>query len=116
MDWTVFKDLVIKEFAVHAIGVLYLAIRVIDRFTKTPSGDICVYKVKTKNYHVRIVKDTSWDSPLILARKKGLLKEWVCIDKSSIPEFISKDIFSDTCSDKDRKRLVSKMMELKAFW
>lgn len=116
MDLTALKDLVVRELAVHAMGVLYLAIKVIDKFSKTSTPDIWVYKAKTKNYHVRIVKDTSWDSPLILFRKRGLLKEWTCIEKSSIPEFLSKGIFSDTCSDKERKRLISKMMELKAFW
>jgi hypothetical protein len=116
IDWTAFKDLVVRELAVHAMGVLYLTVKIIDRFSKAPIKDIWVYKTKTKNYHVRIIKDMSWDSPLILARKKGLLKEWVCIEKSSIPEFLAKDIFSETCSDKKRQRLVSKLMELKAFW
>jgi hypothetical protein len=116
MNWLTLKDLVVKEFAVKAMAALCVLIRVIEKVSKEKIEDIRFYKFKTKNYHVRIMMDTTWQDPFILFRKKGFLKEWVCMDRSDVPEFLARDIFSDSCDEKKRKRLVSKMMELKAFW
>jgi hypothetical protein len=116
MKWPEFKELVIKELAIKAIAVLYSFIRVIDRVQKEETKDIRFFSVKTKNYHVRLLVDNSWDSPCILVRKKGLLKDWKLIDKKSIPECLVQDIFEPTCPAEKRRRLVNKMMELKAFW
>lgn len=112
---TALKDLVVKELAMKAIGALYLFIKVIDKFNKDKTADVVLYKVKTKNYHVRVLKDSNWDDPLIVFRRRGFLKDWTCIDKKNVPEF-AKEIFKDSCSAAQRKRLISKMMELKAFW
>jgi len=110
------KDLLIKEASIRAMGALCFFLRIIDRFNNDPVADIRFYKFKTKNYLVRIFKDTNWNDPLVLFRKRGFMKEWSALDKNKIPEFISKEIFEDSCDAKKRARLVSKMMELKAFW
>ncbi len=116
MKWPQIKELLIKELAIKAIGALYSVIKVLDRVQKEETKDIRLFKVKTKNYHVRLLVDHSFDSPCILARRKGFLKDWVCIGRQSMPDCLVEDIFEPTCSDEKRKRLVSKMLELKAFW
>ena len=115
INLTELKEIVLQELSMKAIGALYTLIKVIDRFSKDKTTDIALYKAKTKNYHVRILKDTNWDDPLIVFRKRGFLKNWKCIDRKNVPEF-AREIFKESCSEKQRQRLISKMMELKAFW
>lgn len=116
MTFAEVKELLMKEGAIVVLGVLYYVIKIIDKFDKTETTDIRMFKVKTKNYHVRLISDNSWEGPAILARKKGFLKNWAYIDKKAVPECLVQDIFETTCSSEKRKRLVNKMMELKAFW
>lgn len=116
MNWPEIKDLLIKEGAIMALGVLYALIKILDKFERAETTDIRLFKVKTKNYHVRLIVDNSFDSPAVLARKKGFLKEWSLIEKKDIPACLVQDIFETSCSKEKRKKLVGKMMELKAFW
>lgn len=116
MNWTEFKELLIKEVAVTVLGALYRVIKIIDRFGKTETTDIRMFKVKTKNHHVRLIVDNSYDSPCVIARKRGFFKNWSLIEKKAIPECLVQDIFETSCSKEKRKKLVSKMMDLKAFW
>lgn len=116
MNWTEIKELLIKDGAVIVLGVLYHVIKFIDKLDKSTTTDIRFFKVKTKRYHVRLLMDGTYDSPCILARKRGFLKDWSLIEKKDIPECLVQDIFEPTCSNEKRKRLVNKMMELKAFW
>ncbi len=116
MKWPRFKELVIKEFAIKAIGVLYSTIKLLDKIQKQETKDIKLFKVKTKNHHVRLLVDHSFDSPCIIARRKGFLKDWILIDRKSMPECLVQDIFEPTCGHEKRKYLVQRMLELKAFW
>lgn len=116
MNWPEIKELLIKDGAVIALGLLYHFIKLIDRFDKGNATDIKFFKVKTKKYHVRLLKDGAQDSPCVLARRRGLLKDWDLIEKKDIPACLVQDIFEDTCSPERRKRLVSRMLDLKAFW
>jgi hypothetical protein len=116
MNWKEAKEILIKEGAIHVMDMLYVFIRVLDRIEKTETKDIQMFKVKTKNHHVRLIVDYSWDGPGILVRKKGFMKDWSFIEKKAVPACLVQDIFEPTCSKEKRKRLVGKMMELKAFW
>lgn len=116
MKWKEIKEIVLKEGAIHVMDVLYVLIRILDRFEKTETSDIRMFKVKTKNHHVRLIVDRSWEGPGILVRKRGFLKDWSFIEKKAVPACLVQDIFEPTCSNEKRKRLVKKMMELKAFW
>lgn len=110
------KELVVKDLAIVAMSALAFAIRVIDKVSKRETQDIRFYKVKTKNYHVRLLVDQSIADPLILIRPRGFLKDWTCMDRRDIPKCIPQDIFEDSCTQEKRKSLVNKIVELKAFW
>lgn len=116
MNWLSLKELVIRDFAVTAMGVLYAVIKVIDKVTKEKTEDVRFYKLKTKNHHVRLIVDNSFDDPCILVKPKGFFKEWTLMEKKDVPSCLVEDIFNDSCSKEKRKRLINKMMGLKAFW
>lgn len=116
MNWLVLKELVVKDFAVTAMGVLYTVIKIIDKITKEKTEEIGFYKVKTKRHHVRLLIDNTFDDPCILVKPRGFFKEWSIMDKKDVPKCLVEDIFEESCSKEKRKRLVNKMMGLKAFW
>lgn len=116
MKWLEFKDLVVKDCAIFAMGALYLVIKILDRVTKEKTIDIKFFKVKTKSHHVRLLVDRNIEDPLILVRPKGLLKLWTAMERKGIPNCLINNIFEESCSKKERHRLVNKMMGLKAFW
>ena len=116
MKWKELKEFLIKEGAIHALDALYLAIRIIDRLQKSETTDIRMFKAKTKNYHVRLLIDHSFDSPCFLVRKKGFMREWSLIEKKDVPACFVDDVFETSCSSDKRNRLVNRMLELKAFW
>lgn len=116
MKWKEVKEILLKEGAIHVMDVLYVVIKILDRIEKTETTDIMMFKVKAKNYHVRLIVDQSWDGPGILVRKRGFLKDWSFIEKKAVPACLVQDIFEPTCSKEKRQRLINKMMELKAFW
>lgn len=116
MNWLQLKEIATKEFAVKAMGVLYVVIRIIDKIQKEDTKDIRVHKLTTKHHHVILVCDKSFATPCILVKQRGFLKEWKCIDEKDIPKCLVEDIFEESCSDEKRKRLINKMMRLKAFW
>jgi hypothetical protein len=116
MNFDQIKELAIKEFCIVAMDVLGIAIRVIDKIDKEGAQGLRIYKVKTKNYHVRLLADEFFSDSMVLYRPKGFFKDWACIDSRDIPNCIPRSIFSDSCTKENRKRLVNKIMELKAFW
>lgn len=116
MKWPQLKEIATKEFAVRAMGALYVVIKLIDKIQKEDTKDIRVHKLTTRHHHVRLICDQSFTTPCILVKQKGFLKEWNCIDEKDIPKCLVQDIFEESCSDEKRKQLVSKMMKLKAFW
>lgn len=116
MKWLEVKDLVTKDLAVMVLGALYSVIKVCDRFAKQETTDIRFYKVKTKDHHVRLLVDGHVEDPLILIRPKGLLKLWTAMERKGIPNCLVENIFNDSCSKKERQRLVNKIVGLKAFW
>ena len=116
MNWLTFKELMVKDFAVKAMGALFVVIKVIDKISKDKTKDIKFYRVKTKNYHVRLLIDGNYDDPFILIKPKGFLKTWACMAKKDIPNCLIQDIFDESCSEEKRKHLINKMMNLKAFW
>lgn len=116
MKWLEFKDLVVKDCAVFAMGALFILIKAIDKVTKEKTIDIKFFKVKTKNHHVRLLVDGHIEDPLILVRQRGLLKLWTAMERKSIPNCLIGNIFEDSCSKKERQRIVNKMVGLKAFW
>jgi len=111
-----FKEVMIKNLAVTAMEALASIIKVIDKVKKQETDDIRFYKIKTENYHVRLLVDTSINDRLILVRPKGFLKEWTWINGCDIPKCIPTNIFDDSCTEEQRKRLVNKIVELRAFW
>lgn len=115
MQWKKFKEIAMKEFAIHGLEALYYFIRGLDRIQKTTeSQHMRFYKVKTKNYHVRLLIDQG--EPLTLVRKRGFFTEWDAMDLKGVPSCLKDIIFEDSCPAEERKRLVMKMMDLKAFW
>jgi hypothetical protein len=116
MKWIQFKEIATKEFAVKAMGALYLVIKLIDKIQKEDPKDVRMYKLETKHHHIRLIQDSSFATPCMLVKQKGLLKEWRIIDKTDMPECLVEDIFEESCSDEKRKHLINKMMKLKAFW
>ncbi len=109
------KEIVVKEFAIHALEALYHFIKTLDKIEKkTEAKHMRFYKVKTKNYHVRLLVDQG--EPLTLVRRRGFLKEWDAMDLDSVPLCLKETIFLDSCPPEERNRLVIKMMDLKAFW
>lgn len=116
MKWLTLKELVVKDFAVTVLGVLYTVIKVIDKITKEETKDIRFYKVKTKNHHVRLLVDNPLGDPCILIKPRGLFKEWGIMEKKDVPNCLVENIFDESCSKEKRRRLISKMMGLKAFW
>jgi hypothetical protein len=116
MKFKEIKELVIKDLAITAMGFLAFAINVIEKVGKQETKEIRFFKVKTKNYHVRLLVDQSIADPLILVRPRGFLKDWTCMDRRDIPKCIPQDIFEDSCTQEKRRSLVNKIVELKAFW
>ncbi len=117
MTFKELRDIVEKDFAVMVLGTLYLVIKVVDRFTNDNTlSDIKYYSIKTKNYHVRLLADRPYGESMLLTKPKGFFKEWRAISQDDLPKFLADEIFDDACPKDRRKKLVSKVMELKAFW
>lgn len=104
-----------KEFAIHILEGLYHFIKFLDKKQNTAEAKrMRFYKVKTKNYHVRLLVDNG--EPLTLVRRRGFLKEWDAMNLDGVPLCLKETVFLDSCPDEERQRLVIKMMDLKAFW
>lgn len=116
MNWLTFKELVVRDFAVTAMGALFIAIKVIDKISKEKTKDIKFYKVKTENHHVRLLIDGNYDDPFILVKPRGFFKKWDCMARKNIPNCLIQDIFDESCSEEKRSHLINKMMNLRAFW
>lgn len=110
------KEILEKDLAIKVLGALYLVVGIIDRLTGDHLGDIKFHKIKTKNYHVRLLIDHSFGDSILLIKRKGFFKEWRAISQSDLPKFLADEIFDHDCAEDRRKKLVSKVMELKAFW
>jgi hypothetical protein len=117
MNTSELKEILIKNFAVMAISLLEKIGHLVNRFSKEQLEYMNVYKVKTKNYRVVIFVSSGFISEYwMIYKPKGFLNEWKHIQKEKLPECLVGDVFKDSCSPKERKRLVSKIMELKSFW
>lgn len=110
------KESIVQDTALIAIELLLPILCMIDRFAANELSDIKIYRANTKNYHVRVLADNAFQDSFIVMRPKGLLKIWTAINPDEIPECISKEIFQVSCSKERRKKLINKVVELRAFW
>jgi hypothetical protein len=105
------------EGVIIVLGVLYKLLGILHKIDPDPSeNNYRIEKFKTKKYHVQVLLDSQC-SPTILIREKGLLRRWELFekDKGTPPELMG-EIDSDQCTPERRKYLLTKIINLKAFW
>lgn len=111
-NWEEVKECLIRDAGVIAICSIHFCLRVASKFV-TKQGDIDylakfgLQKIKTKTHHIRVFFDNQHTAPLIIIKPRGLLKLW---------RPMSKQVFDPDCSAEKRKRLLGKIVGLKAFW
>ena len=107
------------EAVMVALGVLCKVINVLNRFNPDELNTSAkIEKFKTKKYHVRVLIENH-SSPTILIKEKGLLKldKWGVFEKDKgTPSELMNEINSESCTPARRKYLLTKIMDLKAFW
>ena len=120
-NWEEVKECLIRDAGVIAICSIHFCLRVASKFV-TKQSDIDylskfgLQKIKTKTHHIRVFFDNQHTAPLIIIKPRGLLKLWRPMSKQDMPEFVADQVFDPDCSAEKRKRLLGKIVGLKAFW
>jgi hypothetical protein len=122
MKWSEIKESIVLDGAIILLEALTLCECILDKFISEEeernSGKFYLDKIKTRKYHMIILRDpdNTWDDPIIFIRPKGFLKTWQPFNTDILPETIAAEAFSDSCTLEKRKRLITKMIDLSAFW
>src|SRR5271169_555070 len=118
-NWDEVKECLTREGAVIAIGALHFFLRVAAKLV-TKQADIdflaefVLLKIKTKTHHIRVFYQHR--EPLIIIRPRGFLKLWQVMERADMPKFVAEEVFDPYCPAEKRKRLLGKIIGLKAFW
>jgi hypothetical protein len=111
MKWTDIKERIIREFAIVALDVVYIAAK---RFAKEELKHDFLYSFRTPTHRVRVLAVPG--DPYLIVRPKGFGKLWKAIEKKDIPAVMAEEVFAETCTPERRKQLVKKITGLRAFW
>jgi hypothetical protein len=124
MDWTEIKERLLREGAVMMLDILYVSFSVISKIIKItnkkaldfPFEGVEFHKVVVPTHYARVLTDVAGLDQCILARPKGFLKKWDSIERKAMPPILADQLFGTECTKEQRKRIVKKIVGLKAFW